>query len=118
MMTTLIILTIASIVITLVGALYNEDITLLFGSLLLAFSIFIGWGLIGNTVSVKHDITYITLKSIKDSSTYNSIVVYKDQAIKDNSYILFTQDSMTIEEKLSYNMYGILLNTSYTPIIK
>lgn len=118
MITILILITTISAIMIITGIFIDEDIIGLSGLVLLIFTTFFGWILLGNMVHIKNDITYITLKSVKDSSTYNSIVIYKDQIIKDDSYLLFIQDSMTIKEVLSYNMYGTLINISYKPIIK
>ena len=121
MLTTLIILTVISLIIISIGLALGEkygNIPILIGLLLLLFIIAFGWILIGNKVSNKTNITYITLKSVKDSTTFNSIVIYKDKVIKDDSYLLFIQDSMTVKEILSYNMYGTLISSSYIPIIK
>lgn len=118
MMIILIILSSVFIMIFCIGLNFKDEIVMLISGIILLLITSIGWLLLGNKLSNKTDITYITLKSVKDSTTFNSIVIYKNQTIKDDSYLLFIQDSMTVKEVLSYNMYGTLISSSYIPIIK
>lgn len=117
-MTILILLTGIFLFIFFLGYLEDNYVVEVISGLILLFIIAIGWILLGNKLSNKYDITYITLKSIKDSTTYNSMVIYDDKVIKDDSYLLFIQDSMTIQKTLAYNMYGTVIYTNYKPIIK